>query len=132
MSPANAKDVQAAVEAYDRCWVEGRPEDLRQYLHANVVFAGPHFERLASGVDACVQSYHQFLSQARIHGFAGSDYVIDLAGDCAVVTYRWTIDYEFAGARHKDTGQDLLVWLHRAGRWLITWRSQRPDTPASA
>jgi hypothetical protein len=127
MPSATAGDVQKAAEAYDHCWLEGRPEDLRQFLHANVVFAGPQFERLASGVDACVRTYHDFLTQAKIHGFTPSDYIIDLAGDSAVMTYRWTIDYEIGGARHQDSGQDLLVWLHRAGRWLITWRSQRPD-----
>jgi Domain of unknown function (DUF4440) len=120
-------DLQKSVEAFDRCWVEGRPDDLRQFLHAKVVFAGPQFERLASGVDACVKSYESFLAQAKVHGFSPSEYLIDVAGDSAVVTYRWTIDYEYQGDRLKESGQDLLVWVHRAGRWLVTWRSQRPE-----
>ena len=127
MPRANTGDVLKAVQAFDRCWVEGRPEDIRQFLHAQVVFAGPHFQRLASGVDACVRSYHDFLAQAKVHDFLPYEYVVDLAGDSAVMTYRWTIDYEFGGARQKESGMDLLVWLHRAGRWLITWRMQRPD-----
>lgn len=132
MARGTIDDLQKSVEAYDRCWVEGRTDDLRQFLHPNVVFTGPQFERLASGVDACVKTYEGFLAQAKVHDFAASRHVIDVAGDCAVVTYRWTIDYEFEGGRHKDSGQDLLVWVHRAGRWLITWRSQRPDAAPPA
>ena len=98
MARGTIDDLQKSVEAYDRCWVEGRTDDLRQFLHPNVVFTGPQFERLASGVDACVKTYEGFLAQAKVHDFAASQHVIDVAGDCAVVTYRWTIDYEFEGA----------------------------------
>src|SRR6476660_9716315 len=73
---ATIDDLQKSAEAYDRCWVEGRTDDLRQFLHPKVVFAGPQFERLASGVDACVKTYEGFLAQAKVHAFAPSQYVI--------------------------------------------------------
>jgi hypothetical protein len=131
MSKSASQDLSEQVKAYDRCWVEGRPADLRPFLHPDVVFTGPKFERLLRGADACVQSYVDFLSQAKVHGFTASDYVIDVIATTAVMTYRWTIDYEFGGARSVEHGQDLHVWIHEMDRWLIAWRSQRPDPPAS-
>lgn len=114
-------------DAFDRCWAEGRLNDLRRFLHADVVFTGPQFQRLAKGAEACVQSYVRFLAQAQVHEFTLSDYLVDIAGDAAVMTYRWTIDYEISGQRSRESGQDLLVWVREAGQWLITWRSQRPE-----
>lgn len=113
--------------AFDRCWVEGRTPDLRRFLHPDVVFTGPGFQRLARGADACVQSYESFVSAARIHDFTAADYVVDTAGDSAVMTYRWTIDYEMGGDRHRESGRELLVWVRRAGRWEIFWRNQQAD-----
>jgi hypothetical protein len=127
----NSTDVKQAVrervEAYDRCWVDGRPEDLRAFLHPSVLFTGPRFERLVEGIDACVRSYVTFLTQARVRGFNASDYAIDVAENTAVVTYRWTIDYEMNGKRSTETGQDLLVWVLTESSWLLAWRTQRSD-----
>ena len=59
-----------------------------------------------------------------------NDYVIDVADDSAVMTYRWTIDYQLGDTRSRESGQELLVWVCRRGTWLIAWRTQRPQ-PAS-
>jgi hypothetical protein len=131
MPKCASQELSEQVQAFDRCWVEGRPADVRAFLHPDVVFTGPKFERLLRGADACVKSYVDFLSQAKVHGFTGSDYVVDVIEPTAVMTYRWTIDYEFSGARSVEHGQDLLVWLREPDRWVIVWRSQRPDPPAS-
>ena len=130
MPRSAVQELSERIQAYDRCWVEGRPADARAFLHPDAVFTGPNFERLVRGADACVQSYVNFLSQAKVHGFTASDYVIDVIETTAVMTYRWTIDYEFDGERSVDRGQDLLVWIREPDRWLIAWRSQRPDPPA--
>jgi hypothetical protein len=127
MSNEVKRQLQERVEAYDRCWVEGRPEDLRTFLHPRVVFTGPRFERLAEGIDACVRSYVGFLAQATVHAFDASAYVVDVAENAAVVTYRWTIDYEMSGKRSAETGQDLLVWVLTESGWLLVWRTQRSD-----
>jgi ketosteroid isomerase-like protein len=127
MSKEPAGDLLERAEAYDRCWLEGRPGDLRLFLHPDVVFTGPQLQRLAHGIDACVQSYVEFLSAARIHDFTASDRVVDLAGESAVMTYRWTIDYEMEGRRNVESGQDLLVWVKHGGRWEIFWRAQLPS-----
>ena len=121
------RELREQIERYDRCWVARRPEDLRRFLHPDVVFTGPDFERLAEGVDAAVQSYTDFVSQATVHEFTTSDYVIDVIDDAAVMTYTWTIDYEMNGTRSRERGRELLVWARRAGRWLIAWRTQRPE-----
>jgi ketosteroid isomerase-like protein len=124
------RELREQVEAYDRCWVGGRPEEIRRFLHPDAVFTGPDFERVARGADACVQSYIGFLGAAKVHDFSTSDYVVDPAGESAVMTYRWTIDYEMGGTRSREKGQDLLVWVRREAQWLIAWRTQRPEPAA--
>jgi hypothetical protein len=129
MTEGALQELTERVQAYDRCWVEGRPRDIAPFLHPHVVFTGPRFERLLRGADACVQSYVDFLAQAKVHGFSASDYAVDVIENTAVMTYRWTIDYEFSGARSVEHGQDVLVWVRDGDRWLIAWRSQQPDPP---
>ena len=116
------------VAAYDRCWTEQRPEDIRRFLHPDVVFCGRHCQRFTRGIDASVRSYLDFLASARIHSFRPSDYVTDLVGRTAIMTYRWKIDYETAGQRCVETGHDLLVWVREGIEWLIVWRHQCPDS----
>lgn len=128
MSADVKRQLRERVEAYDRCWLDGRPEDLRTFLHPRVVFTGPRFERLVEGIDGCVGSYVGFLSQATVHALNASDYTIDVAENSAVVTYRWSIDYEMNGKRSTETGQELLVWVLTESGWLLAWRAQRSDS----
>jgi ketosteroid isomerase-like protein len=121
-APAYLRQV---VEAWNRCWLEGRLQDLRAFLHPDVVFTGPRFEPLARGADACAQSYSDFLARAIVHDFSAADYAVDVADHVAVVTYRWTIDYETGDARRRESGQDLVVFVPRDDRWLVAWRTQQ-------
>ena len=128
MSSETARELRQPIEAYDRCWLEGRPQDLRQFLHPDVVFTGPQFQRLAVGIDACVKSYEDFIAQAKVHAFKTSDYVIDVAEQAAVITYCWMVDYEIAQKRYSEIGRELLVLVRRADRWLVAWRTQHSES----
>lgn len=127
MVPNLAIEIQRFIESFDRCWVEGRTGDLREFLHPDVVFTGPNFQRLAAGADACIKSYEDFLAYAKVHTFESRDFAIHITGTTAVVTYAWTIDYEPPDGRRRETGRDLLVLTRESGSWLITWRCQQPD-----
>jgi len=75
------------------------------------------------GREALIDSYRDFAREATIHGFTTGEIHIDQAGDSAVTTMPWTMDYEFGGQRYEETGWDLLVFGRLDGRWVVVWRT---------
>ena len=131
MSQESSAELQRLIEALDQCWLQGRPQEARRYFHPDVVFAGPQFQRLACGIEACIKGYEDFLAIARIHAFQATDYVADVADQAAVVTYRWTIDYQIGDKRSVESGREMLVLVRPAGTWLVRWRVQLPEAASA-
>ena len=112
----------AVVENLNRTWLERRFDDLRVVFDENAIMRGPKLVELGRGSGVIAASYAQFMSQSDVTDFSGSNYAAETWGDCAAVTYDWTITYSQAGEAHTDTGQELLLFVRRGGAWLITLR----------
>jgi hypothetical protein len=48
----------------------------------------------------------------------------------AVATCRVALDHAMGGARHHDTGWDVLVLRRAAGAWQVVWRTIIPADDA--
>ena len=107
----------------NHAWVNGHPDQIGKYLHANVVFASPDLRQRMTGRENCVASYAEFCACAKILGFNESAYAVDVIGETAVVTYGFEIDYEMNGKTHHETGHDLFVFSREGGEWKAVWRT---------
>jgi len=107
-------------------WIKGRPEELEEYFHEEMVIAGPGFKGGGRGKTECVQSYKDFVTHAAIRNVKESDHLIDVWGDTAVASYRFEIDYELNGQEHHDVGHDLFVFARQEEKWLAVWRTVIP------
>jgi len=117
----------AFAEGLDRCWMEGRVDDLEAFLARDVVFVAPGGKLRSEGLAAAIESYRQFTSQAQVNRFQTSEHVVTVRGNTAIVEYRWEISWIAAGASHSETGRDVLVLSRRDENWRVVWRTQIPE-----
>ena len=114
--------IMRTVDELNRTWRNQRFEELGQFFDEHIVMKGPGFKDLVPGREALVQSYANFMKQSKVTEFAASNHSIHSWGDTAAATYDWTIGYEQDGKVHRDSGQEMFVFVRRGPRWLAVLR----------
>jgi len=116
------------VESLDRCWIEGRLQDLDAFLAEDVVFVAPGGKPRMEGVAGAIEGYRQFTSSAQINRFQTSDHFVTQRGDTVIVEYAWQMTWVVGRAEHNDAGRDVLVLSRRNDDWRVVWRTQIPTS----
>jgi hypothetical protein len=111
-----------AVETLNRTWLERRFDDLPALFDENAIMRGPRLVEIGRGRHVIAASYAQFMAQSEVTDFSAGNYAADAWGECAAVTYDWTITYNQGGQAHTDSGQELLLFVQRDGAWVVTLR----------
>jgi uncharacterized protein (TIGR02246 family) len=125
MGPISPQRLWDAVVASNRAWREGRPREVGGLFHEDAVaLVGPG--RRLVGRNAIVQSYVDYCASVKTHVFAEQTHSVEVFGDTAVVQYRFSVRYELGGQVHDEVGQEILVFVPRAGEWRAVWRTQTP------
>ena len=119
---SNHEAVAAIMRRINEVWLSGQVEGLTPMLHPEIVMALPGFTGRIQGRDEMLAGFRDFCQNARIHQFREHDQQIDLAGDTAVVTFRYDMIYERSGERYHSTGRDLWVFRNE-GEWIAVWRT---------
>jgi len=117
-----ATTVLQVLKEINRCWLEGRPEDIGRYFHEDIVVLLPGFSGKARGRSAVVQSFVDFCSNAQVHEYSESDHDLDVIGDQAIAGYSFRITYSLTGKKYEGTGRDIWSFTRHEGRWLAAWR----------
>jgi hypothetical protein len=120
----NVKKLEDLVREINRLWVGGNAENLGEYFHENMIIVGHDLKKMGQGRDDCVKGYVDFTSQAKILGYAESDFEIELWGSTAMVNYGFEISYEMGGLKYNDIGRDLFIFSfdEKKDKWLAIWR----------
>ena len=117
------QSVLAALQQINRAWLEGRPEDILPLVHPQMAMVYPGFDGRAQGAEAVLAGFRDFCQNAKILSYSESDHQVDLAGHCAVGSFRFEMIYARDGARYRSTGRDLWVFERRGDGWLAVWRT---------
>jgi len=120
------EEIRLLLGKINAAWTGGNPEELAEYFHDDMVISGPGFREAGRGREACVASYRSFTASSRILTFEETDHKIEVWGGVALVSYRYSIDYEFDGEAHRDAGYDVFLFKREGGRWLAVWRALLP------
>ncbi len=120
---AKHEDAFAAMDRINRAWLDGRIEGLEEVVHPEIVMVFPGFEGRVQGRERFLSGFHDFCRNAKVHRFQEEDRQADVAGDTAVVTFRYKMIYERSGKRYDSTGRDLWVFQRDAGKWIAVWRT---------
>jgi ketosteroid isomerase-like protein len=83
----------------------------------------PDFTGRIQGREDFLAGFRDFLQNSTIQEFREHDHQIDVAGDTAVITFRYDMVYERSGERYRSTGRDLWVFQKQGGAWIAVWRT---------
>jgi ketosteroid isomerase-like protein len=117
------ESVSATMRQINRVWLDGQVESLVPLLHPEIVMALPDFAGRIKGQEEFLAGFRDFCQNARILEFREHDHQIDVAGDTAVVTFRYVMVYERSGERYYSTGRDLWVFENHESKWIAIWRT---------
>ncbi|HLJ48253.1 MAG TPA: nuclear transport factor 2 family protein [Bryobacteraceae bacterium] len=107
----------------NKAWLDGRVDDLRPKVHPDIVMVFPGFGGRSQGREAFLAGFEDFCRNAKTLEFHDRDLDVDVAGDTAVVTFRYEMVYERSGERYRSTGRDLWVLQAANNDWLAVWRT---------
>ena len=107
----------------NQVWLDGQVEDLAPMVHPDIVMAFPGFTGRIQGREEFLAGFRDFCQNARIHEFRDLDHQVDIAGDTAVITFRFDMIYERSGERYHSTGRDLWVFQKQGDAWIAIWRT---------
>lgn len=120
-SPRDSAEM--AMRQINDAWLSGRIEDLAPALHADIVIVLPGWSGRVQGKQEFLVGFREFLQSSQIHEFNEQDLQADVVGRSAVVTFRFEMLYERAGAQFRSTGRDLWVFQKHGAGWIAVWRT---------
>jgi ketosteroid isomerase-like protein len=117
------ENVLATLDALNRAWLEGRPDDMRPWIHPDITFVFPGFAGRIQGSEIFLSGFKDFCEHARVESFQESDHQADVTGETAVASFRFDVVYERDGSSYRSKGRDLWVFSRQQDRWLAVWRT---------
>ena len=88
-----------------------------------MVIKDAKLKTVATGRDACVQSYVDFIKQARITKFEQGEPDIHLFSDSAIASYDWHIVYSLDNQHCDERGADIFLFVRMDQKWMAVWRA---------
>jgi Domain of unknown function (DUF4440) len=122
-----SQEILIALETINDAWRSQNTDAVNAALsscfHPEMVIKDAKLTTVASGREACVQSYVDFVRQARVSNFQQGDPEIHLFPDLAIASYNWRIVYSLNGKEHDERGYDIFVFVRAEEKWLAVWRA---------
>src|SRR5579862_597827 len=113
----------AAMRQINQAWIDGRVEDLGPLVHPEIVMVFPDFAGRIQGREDFLAGFHDFCANANIQEYREHDQEVDVAGDTAVITFRYEMVYVRSGERYRANGRDLWVFRELVGAWIAVLRA---------
>jgi Domain of unknown function (DUF4440) len=116
------ESARAAMHRINQTWLAGQVEDLGPLVHPEVVMVFPGFAGQSQGREAFLAGFRDFCQNAKVEEFHEHDHLVSVAGETAVVCFRFEMIYQRSGESYRSTGRDLWVFQNQGGEWLAVWR----------
>lgn len=117
MSP-DQRSAWKFVHTLNRVWTEGRPEELKDFFHSEIVAIVPTSRERLVGRDACIEGWTSFVKAATIYSWTETNPMVSVFGDTAIVTYEYQSDVLLGANRMSLTGRDMFTLIRHAESWL--------------
>lgn len=125
-------EIRDLLRTINDSWLTKKPDEISRTLancfHKDMVIKGCDLEILATGREACVRSYVDFIKQAKVSAFSQDEPDIQIFGDTAIATYGWNITYTLDGKEYTEPGHDVFVFNRTNGKWLAVWRAMLTES----
>ena len=123
------REIWDLVRRSNRAWLAGAAHEVGSLFEEGAVLIAPRLQGRVDGREAIVRSYEDYVHHARTHAFEELEHQVDVFGDTAVATYRFSVRYTINGeeGEHDEVGQEILVFRRGPGGWKVVWRTQLID-----
>ncbi|MHB1100111.1 MAG: YybH family protein [Burkholderiales bacterium] len=112
------QEIWTTVRAMNDAWTKGRPDDLADFFHRDMVAITATDRNRLDGGDACIAAWKGFADAARIHHWKEVDPVIFVYGNSAVVAYYFDMSFDMGGQTIHMGGRDMFFFVKEGGKWL--------------
>lgn len=115
-------EVWQTVKELNHTWaVDGDVSALNNYFHENIVVIHPGDKYRLEGREECINSWREFIEEARVIYFKELEPDIKIYGDgkFAVVTYYYDMEMEIKGETVHSDGRDMFVLVKEDGKWWV-------------
>lgn len=123
MDESKREGAAAVMGQINDAWLTRRVEDLAPLVHPEIVMVLPDFAGKIQGREEFLAGFRDFCQNATIQEFQEHDRQVDIAGDTAVITFRYDMVYVRYGERYRANGRDLWVFQQQGGEWIAVWRA---------
>ena len=107
----------ATVRAINAAWTTGRPDDLAEYFHRDMVAITASDRLRRVGRAECLAGWKGLAEAARILSWEEREPLVQRYGETAVVTYYYDLRYALGGEVVHTGGRDMFVLVRENGRW---------------
>jgi uncharacterized protein (TIGR02246 family) len=126
-------EIRRVIARLNEAWSTNAPPDIPDAMAGlwnedAVILAG--VQQMATGREACIASYVEFVEQATLEDVKLGDPSIHVWGDTAVATSSWHMTYDLDGTRHTESGHESFALVRTDRGWEIVWRSIVPTARA--
>jgi hypothetical protein len=111
------QEVWQTLRALNDAWTKGKPHDLKNYFHHDMVAITATDRERLEGREACFNAWNNFVQAARIHHWKELEPRIQIYADTAVVTYYFDMAFDMGGQTVKLGGRDMFVFVKEGGKW---------------
>ena len=112
------QEVWQTLRALNDAWTKGKPNDLKNYFHRDMVAITATDRERLEGREACFTSWNNFAKAAKSHHWKELEPRVQIYGNTAVVTYYFDMSFEMGGQTVKLGGRDMFVFAKEGGKWL--------------
>ncbi|MDR0479613.1 MAG: nuclear transport factor 2 family protein [Burkholderiaceae bacterium] len=113
------QEIWTTVCALNDAWTKGRPDDLANYFHPQMVAITPTDRHRLNGGADCLAAWKGFAEAATIHHWREIDPVIHIYGNSAVVAYDFDMSFDMNGQTITMGGRDMFCLVKEKGRWWV-------------
>ena len=117
------QDAATAMRRINGAWLKGRVDDIAPLVHADITMVLPEFSGRAKGREALLAGFRDFCQSATIQEFQERDMQVDVAGETAVVAFRYEMVYQRSEGQYRCKGRDLWVFEQQEAGWIAVWRA---------
>jgi len=111
------QEVWETVRTLNDTWTKGKPDDLANFFHRDMVAITASDRLRREGSSACIAGWKGFADATRIHRWEEKEPIIHVYGDSAVVAYYFEISFDMGEQTFNTNGRDMFFFVRENGRW---------------
>ncbi len=125
------EDVWRTMEQINQAWIEGRPGEMGQFLHPDIVMVFPGFAAVSEGAEAMIAGFEDFTTSAEVESFSIDQKHVHVIENGAVVSFTCEMVYQRQNLKYRATCRDLWMFTYLEGTWKAVWRTMLDLTETS-